>query len=63
VPLDLLSSDQDRIARRLAFLDAQINAGDIEYDQAKAHPDVQTLAVRQQGRTAESGTKPVMSAV
>ena len=100
------------IARRLAFLDAQINAGDIEYEQAKAHlddclalagdmhaiymsiddslrriadqaffdklivtdddtihgepgvpfkvfldRDVQTLAVRQQGRTAESGTQ------
>lgn len=27
----------ERIARRLAFLDAQIEAGDIEYDQAKAH--------------------------
>ena len=112
VPLDLLGTEQDRIARRLAFLDAQINAGDIEYDQAKAHlddclalagdmhaiymsiddslrrianqaffdklivtdddaihgepgvpfnvfldRDVQTLAVRQQGRTAESGTQ------
>ena len=112
VPLDLLGSEQDRIARRLAFLDAQINAGDIEYEQAKAHlddclalagdmhtiymsiddslrrianqaffdklivtdddtihgepgvpfnvfldRDVQTLAVRQQGRTAESGTQ------
>ena len=36
VPLDLLAAEQDRIARRLAFLDAQINAGDIEYEQAKA---------------------------
>ena len=27
VPLDLLGTEQDRIARRLAFLDAQINAG------------------------------------
>ncbi len=39
VPLDLLATEQDRIARRIAFLDAQINAGDIEYDQAKAHLD------------------------
>ncbi len=39
VPLDLLATEQDRIARRLAFLDAQINAGDIEYEQAKAHLD------------------------
>lgn len=39
VPLDLLASEQDRIARRLAFLDAQINAGDIEYDRARAHLD------------------------
>ncbi len=37
VPLDLLATEQDRIARRLAFLDAQINADDIEYEQAKAH--------------------------
>ena len=37
VPLDLLATEQDRIARHLAFLDAQINAGDIEYEQAKAH--------------------------
>ncbi|WP_159500807.1 hypothetical protein [Microbacterium sp. 18062] len=39
VPLDLLGSEQDRVARRLAFLDTQINAGDIEYEQAKAHLD------------------------
>lgn len=112
VPLDLLGSEQDRIARRFAFLDAQISAGEIEYEQAKAHlddclalagdmhaiymsiadslrrianqaffdklivldddtidgdpgvpfnvffnPDVQTLAVRHQGRTAKSGTQ------
>ena len=112
VPLDLLAAEQERIARRLAFLDAQINAGDIEYEQAKAHlddclalagdmhaiymniddslrrianqaffdklivtdddtihsepgvpfnvflnPDVQTLALRHQGRKAESGTQ------
>ncbi|WGT48326.1 hypothetical protein [Tessaracoccus lacteus] len=37
IPLDLLGEEQERIARRLAFLDAQINAGDMEYDQAKAH--------------------------
>ncbi len=37
VPLDLLKEEQDRIARRLTFLDAQIDAGQIEYDQAKAH--------------------------
>lgn len=37
VPLDLLKEEQDRIARRLAFLDAQIDAGQIEYDQAKAN--------------------------
>ena len=29
----------DRIARRLGFLEAQIDAGDIEYDRAKAHLD------------------------
>lgn len=39
VPLDLLANEQDRIARRLAFLDAQIEAGDVEYEQAKAHLD------------------------
>ncbi len=39
VPLDLLASEQDRVARRLAFLDAQINVGDIEYDRARAHLD------------------------
>ncbi len=39
IPLDLLGEEQDRIARRLAFLEAQIEAGDIEYDQAKAHLD------------------------
>ncbi|HPU04687.1 MAG TPA: zinc ribbon domain-containing protein [Rhodoglobus sp.] len=37
VPIDLLKEEQDRIARRLVFLDAQIDAGQIEYDQAKAH--------------------------
>lgn len=45
VPLDLLKEEQDRIARRLTFLDAQIDAGQIEYDQAKAHlEDCLTLA-------------------
>ncbi len=39
VPLDLLKTEQDRIASRIAFLDAQINAGDIEYEQAQAHLD------------------------
>ena len=39
VPIDLLKTEQARIARRMAFLEAQINAGDIEYDQAKAHLD------------------------
>lgn len=39
VPLDLMKQEQDKIARRMAFLDAQIEAGDIEYDQAKAHLD------------------------
>src|SRR5699024_9904873 len=39
VPLDLLASEQDRIARRFAFLDTRINAGYIEYEQAKAHLD------------------------
>lgn len=39
IPLDLLASEQDRIARRLAFLEAQINAGDIEYEQARAQLD------------------------
>ena len=39
VPIDLLRTEQDRIARRLAFLEAQIDADDIEYDRAKAHLD------------------------
>jgi site-specific DNA recombinase len=34
VPLDLLASEQERIARGIAFLDAQIEAGVIEYEQA-----------------------------
>lgn len=33
------SSGSERISRRLAFLDVQIEAGDLEYDQAKAHLD------------------------
>ncbi len=37
VPLDLLEEEQDRISRRLAFLDSGIDASQIEYDQAKAH--------------------------
>ena len=39
IPLDLLGEEQERIARRLAFLEAQIEAGDIEYEQAQAHID------------------------
>lgn len=39
VPLDLLKSEQDRIGRRLAFLEAQIEAGDMEYELASAHLD------------------------
>ena len=39
VPLDLLKEEQDRLARRLAFLDSRIDAGQIEYAQAKAHLD------------------------
>ncbi len=37
VPLDLLKKEQDRISRRLAFLDSRIDAGQVEYDRAKAH--------------------------
>jgi hypothetical protein len=36
-PFDLLKEEQDRISRRFAFLDSRIDAGQIEYDQAKAH--------------------------
>lgn len=39
VPLDLLKTEQDRIGHRIAFLDARIEAGEIEYDQARAHLD------------------------
>jgi len=39
VPLDLLKSEQDRIGKRLAFLEAQIEAGDMEYELASAHLD------------------------
>ncbi len=34
VPLDLLKEGEDRIARRLAHLDARIEAGHTEDDQA-----------------------------
>ncbi|WP_372513562.1 hypothetical protein [Mycobacterium sherrisii] len=37
VPLDLLKEEQDRISRRITFLDSRIDASQIEYDQAKAH--------------------------
>ncbi|MFD2674399.1 hypothetical protein [Gulosibacter bifidus] len=39
IPLDLIGEEQERIARRIAFLEAQIEAGDIEYEQAQAHID------------------------
>ncbi|MGI6878028.1 hypothetical protein [Microbacterium sp. gxy059] len=39
IPLDLLGEEQERIARRLAFREAQIEAGDVEYEQAQAHID------------------------
>lgn len=39
VPIDLLKSEQDRIARQVAFLDARIEASSIEYEQARAHLD------------------------
>ena len=34
VPLELLKTEQERIAKRLAFLEAQIEAGTLEYEQA-----------------------------
>lgn len=37
MPLDLLKEEQERISRRLAFLDSRIDASQVEYDQAKAH--------------------------
>ena len=37
VPLELLKTEQERIAKRLAFLEAQIEAGALEYEQAQAH--------------------------
>ncbi|WP_147640452.1 hypothetical protein [Nesterenkonia massiliensis] len=37
MPLDLLKTEQDRISKRLAFLEAQIEAGATEYEQAQAH--------------------------
>jgi transposase-like protein len=39
IPIDLLKTEQERISRRLAFLEVQIEAGDMEYDRAKAHLD------------------------
>ncbi|RGE17956.1 hypothetical protein D1J51_15210 [Leucobacter sp. wl10] len=39
MPLDLLKTEQDRIARQVAFLDARIEASSIEYEQARAHLD------------------------
>ncbi len=37
VPLELLKTEQERIAKRLSFLEAQIEAGTLEYEQAQAH--------------------------
>ena len=37
--LGLLKSEQDRIGRRLVFLEAQIEAGDVQYELASAHLD------------------------
>lgn len=39
VPVDLLKTEQDRIGRRLAWLDVQIEASSTEYEQSKAHLD------------------------
>ncbi|MCI1748459.1 MAG: recombinase family protein [Acidipropionibacterium sp.] len=39
IPIDLLKTEQERISRRLAFLDVQIEAGSLDYEQAKAHLD------------------------
>ncbi len=39
VPLDLLKSEQERIARQVAFLDSRIEASSVEYEQARAHLD------------------------
>lgn len=39
VPLDLLKSEQERIARQTAFLDSRIEAFSVEYEQARAHLD------------------------
>ena len=39
VPLDLLKTEQDRISKRLVFLEAQIEAGATEYEHAQAHLD------------------------
>ena len=32
IPIDLLKTEQDRIARRLAWLDTQIEASSTEYE-------------------------------
>ena len=39
VPLDLLKEEQERIARRLGSIESRLEAGQVEYDQAKAHLD------------------------
>jgi len=46
VTIDLLKSEQDRIDRRLAFLEAQIEAGEVEFEHTRAHiEDCLALAV------------------
>lgn len=39
VPIDLLKSEQERIARQIGLLDARIEASSVEYEQARAHLD------------------------
>ncbi len=39
VPLDLLKTEQERISKRLAFLEEKIEAGDTKYEQTQAHLD------------------------
>ena len=52
--------EQDRIARRLAFLEAQIEGGNLEYEQAQAH--MRTASHSRSGRR-NLDLKPLMSAV
>ncbi len=39
VPLDLLQTEHDDIARQIVLLDSRIKASEIEYDRARAHLD------------------------